>query len=739
MESLWKDVVLNRHKMSMFEVDDEMAGIKMDRFNSKQIIKSKDYIEDSIDMEEVQKRNFTRNIFKYVCSKEQVKELIMEEADLSHVEISLLMGSILKLEIVNFKYSKVAKNDLIIIVSLIPFSQSLKSINLSSMDISNISPRMLQEAAKSLENLQVNHSRLNADQCKSLINGMKNNHKMTSLGLGGQQSLKLLSVEMLASLISQNMKSLDLSETNLNPCQLEAILKQISRLPTMSNLYLKRSNFTKVDTEILAEALSNIEDLGLMQTEFGKGQVDVLFKQILHKQKTKEINLYEVNLKDVDKNLFAETLKTVKVVVLSFTIITFDQMTSLLIAISKGSKVRTLYMNQDLMCKVEAHLLCAAIITLEYVCLMNTGLPRGTVTELISQGLKSKRLKKMLCSGIILTNLKPATLKPSALHLMSANLDSAQLKRLLPEYARAGVRELKLNNSNFTEVDLELLTQNIYNLTFLDLSFAKLKKDQLTSLLHTIKNAENLKELVLTGMDLSLVSLQVLKESVCNVRKVSVQKNFLDKLSEVELLREGLRSSKMKHLNLRYLKMSSSNGDFCVVCEHFNSIEATMLLEMVKDNSKVTELIMTGDDLSQIDEELLFQTILKLKSVSLIGTNLTIEQLTRIVSAAFLSDSLESLNLSSNNLSELPANQLVRATLRMQVLVLESTRLTKQQCIAVITGATTSSRLKFLNLNLVGAEWNFSLTPNLPEEISVVLNVAKKKEDLYIKWDFYSQ
>ena len=47
--------------------------------------------------------------------------------------------------------------------------------------------------------------------------------------------------------------------------------------------------------------------------------------------------------------------------------------------------------------------------------------------------------------------------------------------------------------------------------------------------------------------------------------------------------------------------------------------------------------------------------------------------------------------------------------------------------------------MKFLNLNLVGAEWNFSLTQNLPEDISVVLKNAQRKEDLHIKWDFYSQ
>ena len=95
---------------------------------------------------------------------------------------------------------------------------------------------------------------------------------------------------------------------------------------------------------------------------------------------------------------------------------------------------------------------------------------------------------------------------------------------------------------------------------------------------------------------------------------------------------------------------------------------------------------MTGDDLSQIDEELLIHAVSKLESVSLIGTHLTVEQLSSIVSAATSSDSLKSLNLSSNNLSKLSPDLLVSATENLTVFVLESSSLTQQQCRDVIIG-----------------------------------------------------
>ena len=63
------------------------------------------------------------------------------------------------------------------------------------------------------------------------------------------------------------------------------------------------------------------------------------------------------------------------------------------------------------------------------------------------------------------------------------------------------------------------------------------------------------------------------------------------------------------------------DGEYYIHCEHLNSIEATMVLEMVRDNTKVKELIMTGDDFSKMDANLLSCTVSTLHSVSLLGTH----------------------------------------------------------------------------------------------------------------------
>ena len=135
---------------------------------------------------------------------------------------------------------------------------------------------------------------------------------MTSLGMGGQENLKHLPTEMMLDMITPKMKCLELNGTNLTPKQMEVIFQQISKLPVMSKLDLTRNILTEVDKDILAEALSNVEELGVMQTELGNDQVDSLLGQIFKKQNTKEVNLYEANLSNIVKSLLSEAVTTYK-------------------------------------------------------------------------------------------------------------------------------------------------------------------------------------------------------------------------------------------------------------------------------------------------------------------------------------------------------------------------------------------------------------------------------------------
>ena len=385
-ETLWKNVILSRRKLSRSDAETELSTIKMERFKFKQKINIKDYIEDSSEMEESQKQTISRNLLTYCCSKDHVEELSLHNTNLSHIGVNLLEKCILRLKTVNLSNSSINQNELTTILSTIPYSSTLKSIDFSYMSFSNISPRILQEAVKHVEYFHVNQSNLTPEQCENIVQGLESNPNISSLGLASQHNMRLLPNEALVKLISQNLKILNLNEMMFNTSQIGIVLHKISEVKTLIELDIKGWNFSEVDTTLVAATLSDIEKLRLMEVEFGPGQGDALLKHINYKQKTKEINLYGVNLKDVDKTIFAETLKRIEQVVLSMTDLTYEQIVGLLQGMKHDFGLRNFTINNHLVKKVDIKVVCDAIITLEHLTLMVIGMERKMVTEMISTG-----------------------------------------------------------------------------------------------------------------------------------------------------------------------------------------------------------------------------------------------------------------------------------------------------------------------------------------------------------------
>ena len=104
----------------------------------------------------------------------------------------------------------------------------------------------------------------------------------------------------------------------------------------MVQIDLKGNNLSQVSECLVVGALSKMEELMLIETEFGPGQLETLFINILNKRKTKSLNLYGTNLRAVDEKIFAETLRTIEQVVLFNSKMTDNQIVSLSKAMNKN-------------------------------------------------------------------------------------------------------------------------------------------------------------------------------------------------------------------------------------------------------------------------------------------------------------------------------------------------------------------------------------------------------------------
>ena len=95
------------------------------------------------------------------------------------------------------------------------------------------------------------------------------NSRLKYLDLGAQRNIGLLSSKSLRCLMSPKLKRLDLGDVIFSPSQLEVILNEVANLPSLVQFDLKGNNFSQVSECLVVGALSKMEELVLIETEFG--------------------------------------------------------------------------------------------------------------------------------------------------------------------------------------------------------------------------------------------------------------------------------------------------------------------------------------------------------------------------------------------------------------------------------------------------------------------------------------
>jgi len=157
----------------------------------------------------------------------------------------------------------------------------------------------------------------------------------------------------------------------------------------------------------------------------------------------------------------------------------------------------------------------------------------------------------------------------------------------------------------------------------------------------------------------------------------------------------------LKIVSLRMVKLSPSQ-----MLEIFLQISS-------KDPLILTELSLEGIDLSKCEPDLLATVISKLVKVNLTDTSLTNDQLVQILN--HLKDSetltLKELCLNLVNLSWVPANLLSKSVIKLELVELQDSNLSTNQCTQVLTEMLSSKTMKKLNMSE-----NYNMR-NIPREL----------------------
>jgi len=216
----------------------------------------------------------------------------------------------------------------------------------------------------------------------------------------------------------------------------------------------------------------------------------------------------------------------------------------------------------------------------------------------------------------------------------------------------------------------------------------KLRTNGLTEL-YNINRFKKVKKIILAKMHIEVEQIErLLKEIPGSPLQNAVFGCNLNSGVSAEIL-----ASAVSHLHIVHL--------CCLTTE-----QCVALLKAILSSDTLT-ILSLNVYLSKVPPELLANSISRLQDVNLRFTALTTDQLVALLKASLSSTTLTNVSLEGAKLSEVPAELLANSISRLQVVNLSCTKLTTEQCVALLKASISSTSLT--NVNLYGA--NLSKVP----------------------------
>jgi len=183
----------------------------------------------------------------------------------------------------------------------------------------------------------------------------------------------------------RKITQIDFSKWNLKREEWERLLKGIPGSP-LKNANFSCNNLTQVSADLLASAVSSLQNVNLSSTHLTTDQCVALLRSSLSSATLAKINLRGVNLSQVPAELLASSITRLQDVDLSYTDLTTDQCIALLrssLSSTTLTKVNLLYVNIS---QVPADLLASSISRLQDVNLSSTHLTTDQCVALLNEG-----------------------------------------------------------------------------------------------------------------------------------------------------------------------------------------------------------------------------------------------------------------------------------------------------------------------------------------------------------------
>ena len=147
----------------------------------------------------------------------------------------------------------------------------------------------------------------------------------------------------------------------------------------------------------------------------------------------------------------------------------------------------------------------------------------------------------------------------------------------------------------------------------------------------------------------------------------------------------GLESQRIESLYLGKVQLQNTSKGKFLTCCNLKGKEMKPILTILNNQKSITEVTIRSCDLEDIPDNILAQSLSRLRYLELCATNPTATQLTALFRALKCSKVLEELVVSKAELASVHPMDLALALTKVEHVTLDNSKLTTQQCLQILT------------------------------------------------------
>ena len=320
-------------------------------------------------------------------------------------------------------------------------------------------------------------------------------------------STRLTSLTLIFCLLSQDQLDLMFSQLSSSTSLTElAILMPLVNTSSAEDNYLT-DGLSKIQPETFVSGLASIRNIKLRETGLTVDQINLFFQHIITSNVIKSLDLIDKNLSEANVDLMTQA---------------FNSLESL--SLHYGTLIGDVQMGL-------------------FLTSMST---RTNLTQLSLRNIKLNHINPQL--------LGRAVRSLTSLEIMISDLTPDQLDSIFSSLARRPdlTRHLCFSHNDLSSVQPDLFVAVARNVRSLDLYNSRVTTGQMEALLQALVIKPTVREINLNYNDLSQVNAQVLAQGLNQVSKAFLYKTELSEVQVEAILDQGMKQSKLFHLDLRY-------------------------------------------------------------------------------------------------------------------------------------------------------------------------------------------